>query len=82
MNKWSELETQGKKLKKSLSKDSLDQPFNDMHLHDPLQLAMGARNEHATQGLLVYVYSWHRVFSMKKKVLVVSALYRSRAVDQ
>ena len=33
-------------------------------------------------GLLMYLYTWHRVFSMKKKVLVVSALYRSRAVDQ
>ena len=33
-------------------------------------------------GLLVYVYTWHGVLSMKKKVLVVSALYRSRAIDQ
>ena len=41
MNKRSEM--QGKILKKeSPSKDSHDQPFNDMHLHDPLQLAMGA----------------------------------------
>ena len=43
--------------KKSPSKDSHDQPFNDMHLHDPLQLAMGASlnaYEHATPGLLLY----------------------------
>ena len=77
-------ETQGKNLKKkSPSKDSHDQPFNEMHRHDPLQLAMGASlNEHATPGLLLFVYSWHRVFSTKKKVLVVSALCRSQAVDQ
>ena len=54
------------KKKKSPSKDSHDQPFNVMHLHDPLQLAMGARNEYATPGLPLYVYSWHRVFSIKE----------------
>ena len=59
--------------------------FNDMHLHVPLQLAMGARNEHAAQlwPSRVHVYLlWHHVFSTKKKVFVVYALYRSRAIEQ
>ena len=66
--------------KKSPSKDSHDQPFNDMHLHDPLQLAMGpSLNEHATPGLLLYVYSWHRVFSTKKKVMKDNFINQTQA---
>ena len=41
MNKRSEKQGKNLKKKKSPSKDSHDQPFNDMHLHDPLQLAIG-----------------------------------------
>ena len=54
--------------------------FNDMHptCTPAAEQAMGARNEHATQLWPSRV----RVLSMKKKVLVVSALYRSWAVDQ
>ena len=33
-------------------------------------------------AVVAFLCTWHLVFSTKKKVLVVSALYRSRAVDQ
>ena len=38
--------------------------------------------EWACCSVVAFLCTSHRVFSMKKKVLVVSALYRSRAVDQ
>ena len=67
--------------KKSPSKDRHDQPFNDMHLHDPLQLAMGASlNEHATPGLLLFMTSCF--LHEKESPCFVSALCRSRAVDK
>ena len=80
MNKRSE--TQRKNLKKkSPSKDSHDQPFNDMHLHDPLQLAMGASlNEHmhATPAAFSCTCIHDIVFSPRKRKSLLSLPFADR----